>query len=206
MSRTAVVCLAALAALVVAPGLASVPVAAHEHILVGTYELIVGWRTEPAIVDLMNGLDLGIQHHLANGSTEWVVGVEGNLTATLRAGSLSVVKALEPQFGRPGWYSFDVIPTAEGNYSVQLVGSLGGTAVNVTVYLDLVGPRSDVEFPPVTDPTTGLQDQIDRLSATNAALQAQVATALALAAVGLAIGVAGIFVGLVAVRRARRGP
>src|SRR3989442_14616641 len=106
-SRRSLMIAAGVGILAIASGVASVPAAAHEHVTVGAYELIVGWTTEPAIVAVMNGLDLGVQHHLLNGSTEPVAGVEGTVTATLRTGSDSVVKALAPQFGRPGWYTFD---------------------------------------------------------------------------------------------------
>ncbi len=181
------------------------PSAAHDHVIVGEYELIVGWTTEPAIVGSLNGLDLGIERHLLNGSTEWVSGVAGNLTATLRTGPSSVVKALEPQFGRPGWYTFDVIPTREGAYSVRLVGTLDTTAVDVTVDLEPVGPRSDVEFP-IPDPTPSeLQDRITTLSGENAALRGQVGAALVIGIGGVLLGVVGIAVGLLAGRRARRG-
>src|SRR5467141_2630296 len=128
---------------------------------------------------------------------EWVPGVAGNLTATLRTGPSSVVKALEPQFGRTGWYAFDVIPTREGAYSVRLLGTLNTTAVDVSVNLDLVGPRSDIEFP-IADPTPAqLQDQITALARENAALRAQIGTALGVAYAGIALGIAGIAVGIV---------
>ena len=202
MSRRSLMIAAAVGILAIASGVASVPAAAHEHVTVGAYELIVGWTTEPAIVDVLNGLDLGIVHHHLNGSTESVVGVQGNLTATLRTGSASVVKAFAPQFGRPGWYTFDVIPTVEGAYSVRLVGAVNGTAIDVSVDLDPVGPRSDVEFPPATGPTSAdLQAQI-------AVLRAQLGTALAVAVVGFVVGALGIVVGavgIVAARKARRG-
>jgi hypothetical protein len=181
------------------------PSAAHDHVIVGEFELIVGWTTEPAIVGSLNGLDLGIERHLLNGSTEWVSGVAGNLTATLRTGSASVVKALSPQFGQPGWYTFDVIPTREGAYSVRLVGTLNVTAVDVIVELEPVGPRADVEWP-IPDPTPSeLQDQITTLSGENAVLRTQVGTALAVGIGGALLGVVGIVVGFLAGRRARRG-
>src|SRR2546427_2484975 len=149
--------------------LAAPPVSAHATRIVGEYELTVGWREEPAIVGILNGLDLGIEDHLSNGTTIWVVGVESNLTATLSTGPASMMKALAPQDGRPGWYTFDVIPTAAGGYSVKLVGMLKTTAVNVTVPLDTVAQASDYQFP-VTDPSsTDLQNSI-------AALNAQLAT------------------------------
>jgi len=184
----------------------SPPVAGHEHVILGTYELIVGWTTEPAIVGALNGLDLGIVHHLSNGTNESVLGAETTLTATLRTGSASVVKALAPQFGRPGWYAFDVIPTREGAYSVRLLGTLNTTAVDVSVNLDLVGPRSDIEFP-IADPTPSqLQDQITALARENAALRAQIGTALGVAYAGIALGIAGIAVGILQGRRKRTTP
>src|SRR5881628_1343446 len=116
--------------------LAAPPVAAHTHVMQGEYELTVGWRVEPTIVGSLNGLDLGIEDHLWNGTVVWVVGVETNLTATLSTGPATKLYALSPQDNRPGWYTFDVIPTVAGGYSVKLAGTLNTTAVNVTVDLD----------------------------------------------------------------------
>src|SRR5439155_20704786 len=100
----------ALAVIAIVTVFGASPSEAHEHVIVGEFEFVVGWTTEPAIVGSLNGLDLGIERHLLNGSAEWVAGVEANLTATLGIGSASVVKALEPQFGRRGWYTCSAIP------------------------------------------------------------------------------------------------
>lgn len=160
---------------------ASCPVVAHEHVTVGEYELTVGWRVEPTVTGSLNGLDLGIEHHLSNGTTVWVVGAENDLTAELSSGTASVTKALDPQFGREGWYTFDVIPTRPGAYSVRLTGTLGSTPVNVVVDLDTVGSASDIAFP-VADPTAAeLQARLD-------AVQIQLTLALIVALVGLAVG------------------
>src|SRR2546428_1038673 len=110
--------------------LAAPPVAAHTHVMQGEYELTVGWRVEPAIVGSLNGLDLGIQDHLSNGTVVYVVGVEMNLTATLSTGQTTKMYALSPQDDRPGWYTFDVIPTVAGGDSVKLGGALNTTATN----------------------------------------------------------------------------
>ena len=199
MSRTILPALLCIAfAALIAMLTSAPPAAAHEHVIVGEYELIVGWRVEPAYTGLLNGVDLGIQDHLPNGTTVWVTGAEASLTATLTFGSDSTVKAFDPKFGEPGWYTFDVIPTVEGAYSVRLVGSVNGTAVNVSVNLDPVGPRSDVEFPPVTGPTPAdLQAQI-------ATLRAQLGTALAVAVVGFVAGALGIVVGAIGIAAARK--
>lgn len=156
-------------------------VSAHEHVTVGGYELIVGWRGEPAVTGAVNGLDLGI----LNGTGAPVLGAETNLTAVLSMGTASVPKDLDPQFGRPGWYTFDVIPTREGAYSVHLAGTLGTTAVNVDVALDDVGPASALASP-VADPTASeLQARLDTV-------QSILIVAIGLAVIGLAVGALGL--------------
>ena len=172
------------------------PVAAHEHVIIGEYELTVGWRDEPAVTGSINGLDLGIQHHFTNGTTVWVVGNEGNMTARLTTGPISSpLKALAPQSGRPGWYTFDVIPTRAGSYSVRINGTLEGTAFDQTVPMDDVSPASDLAFP-VTDPTASdLQSRLDAANALIAGLQSQVTLAIAIALVGVVVGAVGLVIG-----------
>jgi hypothetical protein len=174
-------------ALILAFAFAVQPVAAHEHRMVGQYELIVGWRLEPATAGYLNGIDLGIQRHFPNGTTAWVTGA--TLNATLSIGPItSVLHALDPQFGRPGWYTFDVIPTRPGTYTVRLNGTLGSTAVDVPVDLDPVAPASSLAFP-VTDPTAGeLQARLEAANALLAGLQTLVLASLAVAILGVILG------------------
>jgi hypothetical protein len=178
----------------------AVPVSAHEHVTVGEYELTVGWRDEPAIAGYVNGLDLGIQHHYPNGTTVWVVGVAGNLTAVLSTGPSNVSKALSPQFGRDGWYTFDVIPTRAGTYKVHLTGTLGTTPINVTVALDDVSPASDLAFPVADPPASDLQSRLDAANAAIANLQLFMIAALIVGILGVLVGV----IGLATVRRMSR--
>jgi len=181
LSRTVFRALLCLATVTFVAALSWVPASsAHERVTVGEYDLTVGWRVEPPLTGLLNGLDLGIEHRLSNGTTEWVEGAESNLTATLSYGSDSVAKAVTPQEGRPGWYTFDVIPTREGIYSVHLVGTLNTTSVNVNVDLDRVDSASTVEFP-ATDPTPSeLQNAI-------AGLRIQMTVATGIGVAGFAI-------------------
>ncbi|MCI4371145.1 MAG: hypothetical protein L3J78_00670 [Thermoplasmata archaeon] len=176
------------------------PASAHTHVIIGPYELIVGWRNEPATAGYLNGLDLGIEQHHANNTTSWVIGVEGNLTAVLATGPYTVMKAIDPQADRPGWYTFDVLLTRAGRYSVHLNGTLGSTTVNQTVNLDDVGPASDLAFP-IADPTTS--DLQSRLDAQLASLQTQLTAALALGVVGILIALASL---AAYARLARRQP
>ncbi len=186
--------------------LAAAPVAAHETRTVGEYELTIGWRAEPAIVGVFNGLDLGIQDHLWNGTVVWVVGVETNLTATLSTGPATKMYSLSPQDNRPGWYTFDVIPTVAGGYSVKLVGTLNTTAVNVTVRLDTVAQASDYQFP-VTDPsTTDLQNSIAALNAQLATLQILLTVLVAVAVFAVLIGAVSLAFTIRTARVMRRNP
>lgn len=182
------------------------PAAAHVHVMVGTYELTVGWRVEPAIVGVLNGLDLGIQNHLANGTVVWVVGVEGNLNATLMTGPASMLTGLAPQDGRPGWYTFDVIPTVAGGYSVHILGTLNTTHVDVSVNLDPVALASTYQFP-LTEPSAiDLQNSIAQLNAQLAALQTLLTILIAMASIAVVIGAASLAFAIRTSRATRRGP
>ncbi|HKW43754.1 MAG TPA: hypothetical protein VJP06_06165 [Thermoplasmata archaeon] len=182
-------------------GFAGVPVAAHTHRTVGEYEFIVGWRLEPASTGVLNGLDMGIERHFANNTTAWVEGVEGALTTVLSTGGVSVTKAVTPQEGRPGWYTFDVIPTRVGTYSVRITGTLNTTSVNISVDLDDVAAASDIQFP-VPDPTpSDLQDRLNQANTQIAGLQSQVGLALAVGIAGL---LAAIVVGAGSILMARK--
>ena len=177
------------------------PASAHEHVTVGEYELTVGWRDEPTVAGYLNGLDLGIQHHFSNGTTAWVVGVEGNLTAVLSTGLKNVSKALEPQFGRDGWYTFNVIPTRVGTYHVRITGTLGSTPVDATVKLDDVSPASDLAFP-AGDPQT----QLDAANAAIVGLQGQLTLALIVASLSIIVAVVGLAMGWRMSRGPKKGP
>jgi hypothetical protein len=224
--RIALLCLSATAAAAVL-WVAASPAAAHEHYTTDPYEFIVGWTGEPAIVGVVNGLDLGIEVHGAANSTEMVTGVAEDLTVTLMSGGQSTVKALAPQFGSPGWYSFSFIPTRTGAYSVRIAGTLNGTAINFTAPLESAEASDEYQFPAVDPTPAELQEQLDDVSA---ALQAERANSTALAArvaaleggssssssavsaastatliglVGLLAGVAGVALGAMAWRKGK---
>jgi len=186
--------------------LSSPPVAAHAHRTVGPYELAVGWRIEPAIVGVLNGLDLGIQENLTNGTQVWVVGVEGSLNATLMTGPATTIQALAPQDGRPGWYTFDVIPTAAGSYSVRIQGTLNTTHVDVTVDLDPVYLASLYQFPVSEPGASDLKASINQLNAQLAALQTLVTILIAVAGIAIAVGAASLALAIRTAHTTRPGP
>ncbi|HYM40116.1 MAG TPA: hypothetical protein VEY12_08255, partial [Thermoplasmata archaeon] len=141
-----------------------------------------------------------------NGTVVWVLGAENNLTAVIMSGPASSTQALSPQEGRDGWYTFPIIPTIAGSYSVRIVGNLAGTAINITVPLDNVQASSTVEFP-VPNPTPStLQGNDNTLSSQISSLQSQVALATGIAALAVVFGVAGVGVGVLSWRRGRKNP
>jgi len=178
---------------------------AHEHETVGPYEFIVGWRFEPAYVGVLNGLDLGIEEN-TDGGTVWVEGAEAYLTATITTGAASVQKALEPEFGEPGWYTFDVIPTVEGDYSVRLQGTLNSTAIDVTVPLDTVDAASGAEFPTPSPTPSELGDSIQSLTGQVETLQGQLTVAYVVAAIAIVLASVGVAVGWMARRKPKAAP
>jgi len=183
------------------------PVSAHERVTIGEYELTIGWRDEPSVAGVLNGLDLGIVQHFASNNTTYpVVGVETNLSARLSMGLLGINKTLAPQFGRPGWYTFDVIPTRPGTYRVRITGTLNTTAIDAAVNLDDVSPASELSFP-VADPTaTELQNQLAQTNARIAALQSQMIIAIAAGVVGILMALAGLAISARAARSQRKAP
>lgn len=162
-------------ALAISAQFAMTPVAAHRSTTQGPYRFVVGWLEEPSIVGNQNGLDFEIEL-LSDRSP--VLDAHQNLTATLTKGSSTISPPLVPQFGRPGRYTFVVIPTEPGNYSLHVTGTLNGTAIDFTLDLDEVVPASDLQFPRPSPTIEDLQGQVG-------GLQGQIVALLAVATIGL---------------------
>jgi hypothetical protein len=163
--------LTALAAL----AMAALPAAAHEHYPADPYDLVVGWTSEPAVVDEMNGLDFNVNtRDIANNSSAPVEGAQLDLSALLIFGSHSRPMALAPQEDRPGWYTFDFIPTQAGPYSVRITGTLNGTAINVTATLEDAVAREDLGFPLPAPSAPALEASIAAAAGSVATLGARV--------------------------------
>jgi hypothetical protein len=202
---------------------------AHEHVTSGDLEFVIGWGTEPPVVGVQNTVAISVRHHLANNSTELVSGVAQNMTVTISTGPASAFKAVEDSFGSPGWYEFAIIPTREGVYSIRITGTIEGTMFNVSAELEEVAPAGDISFPVVEPTPDELQDnaseqqaliaalqaqianftnagssaQIDQLKKDNAALKADLGTAMFVGALGAVFGLVGTGIGVVGMRKGR---
>lgn len=122
---------------------------AHEHRDVGAYTFVVGFVNEPTIQGDTNGLSLTVT------STKDKKAVEG-LSDTLKAEVIHQKDkkelTLTPVFNQAGAYQAIFIPTATGDYTFHITGTINGQQVDESFTsspntFDPVAPRSDYEFP-----------------------------------------------------------
>ena len=123
-------------------------VAAHEgrEVADGKYDIVFGWRVEPAYTTLLNGPELEI--HDADENP--VEGLDETLQLEVSYGGKTKMLKLRPVADEAGHYTADLIPTQPGDYSFHLTGKIGDAA------LDEVFDSSKGEFSSV-DPITDIQ-------------------------------------------------
>jgi hypothetical protein len=171
---------------------------AHGHAQVGDYELVIGFRNEPAYQGEPNGLDLRVTNKQTG---QPVKGLEDTLKAELSFGSSKRELAIKPQWGKDGAYTADIIPTAAGDYTWHIFGTIEGTPADVTMTsspetFSSIQAKGEVAFPAAETTAAELQAQ-----AAAAASTAQ--AALIVGGLGGLLGVAGIVVGVLGLRARR---
>ena len=129
--------------------LAPALVAAHGHLTVGAYELVIGFRNEPAYAGEPNGLDLSVTD---TRTKTRVKGLEQTLKAEIAHGSSRREIQLEARWGQEGAYTAYVLPVEAGDYTWRISGQIAGTPVDVSMTsspstFSSVEPRSAVAFP-----------------------------------------------------------
>jgi hypothetical protein len=186
----------AFAMLIVAIGVAS----AHEHCHVGDYEFVVGFLNEPAINEEPNGLDLRVSKGEGDQATP-VEGVEKTLKAEVSNGGQTMPLTISPVFNKPGSYKADFIPTAEGDYTFHVFGTINGQAVDEkfmsspTTFSE-VQSRTAMTFP-------NKVESVGTVSATAANASSAADSAKMYGLAGLGVGVLGLIVGIAALMSAR---
>lgn len=193
----------------------AVPAVAHETKESGGYSLVVGWGIEPAYVGQLNSVQL-IVTHKADGDP--VNDPGARLEATVSYGKEESTMALTPTWsgdlgtGTPGEYRALIIPTAPGDYTFHVTGSIGGAKVNEKV------TSSEKTFSPVEDasaaqfPTKvpGVEQVAQRLDAeiprlaTAGDVSSEVSSAKTLGYVGIAVGALGVILAAVALVAGRK--
>lgn len=121
---------------------------AHNSKLVAgeRYRMSVGFIAEPIHTDERNGLDLAIRRA---GEKETVPDLEAGLKAEIISpdGKSRREMAVRPRYGHPGRYTFDVMLTHPGAYSVRVWGTLDGTTFDETFQLSEAKPLAELRFP-----------------------------------------------------------
>jgi hypothetical protein len=110
-------------------GASSNQAVAHERRLVGPYELTVGWRDEPAVVNASNAVSVEIREAASGDAVD---GIHG-LTAEVTYGGLqrAATLPLEPVgSAHPGTYTGALTPTRSGDYLFRIRGQVGAQAVD----------------------------------------------------------------------------
>jgi hypothetical protein len=96
-------------------------VSAHGDVEVEGYEVVIGFRDEPAYVGLPNGLDLVVTNE---DTGERVTGLEETLQVEIIFGSDVQELDLRAVFGEEGAYTADVLPTEPGDYTWRIWGQI----------------------------------------------------------------------------------
>jgi hypothetical protein len=171
----------AVALAVVASAALAAPVLAHTGHEVGNYVLEIGWLHEPAFVGQPNAVQVTVSDH-RDGSHILDLASDDLTVIVSTAGANSGSLVFEPAFdavektGSLGEYDAALVPTAPGDYSFHVTGSIHGTAVDLTVAsgdatFDPVVASTDLEFPAKMPTLTEVGTRLDRIDARIAALQ-----------------------------------
>lgn len=122
---------------------------AHEQRdVAGEFSFVVGFLNEPAYAGEQNGLDLRISTLDPMGGVDSVPveGAEESLTAEVRYGDQSMLLEFDTVYNEPGAYRAIFFPTAPGDYTFHVTGTIGETEIDETF------ASADGEFSAVQDP------------------------------------------------------
>jgi hypothetical protein len=180
---------------------ATVDVLAHVEIDVGDgqYVMEVGFRDEPAYLGQPNALYLRVEQY-ATGGTEPVNDLAATLSAEVSKDGQVKLLSLVPV--GEGEYEGVFVPTATGDYTFRISGTIGEATVDESVTsgpttFNSVEPLSAIEFPqPLPDPVELQTAVADANAAAN--------TARTLGVVGIVAGVLGLILGALALARSRQ--
>src|SRR5215216_4654910 len=177
--------------------------AAHVNVEVGDgrYVMELGFRDEPAYLGLPNALFLKVGEYGTGGTTP-VEELAGTLTAEVTKDGQTKQLPLVPK--GDGVYEGALVPTAVGDYTFHISGTIGDAPVDESVTsgpntFNSVEPLAVIEFP-ISQPGPA------QLAAAGADAQAAAATARTLGMAGVAAGILALIVAVVALARSRRTP
>jgi hypothetical protein len=188
-------CCAAVAWLVLLPRVAL----AHEtrDVASGKYAIVVGFLNEPAYVGQPNGLDLKVTKY--GGKPPG--GLDQSLKVEVITGSNAPMTLTLTAVGDGAWAGY-FIPTATGDYSFHISGTIEGNAVDETFTSSPNGFASvesttAFEYPVKLAAVEDLTPRIDTA-------KDDASSARTLGIVGIAVGAVGVLIALAAIGLSRR--
>ncbi|MGH2406530.1 MAG: hypothetical protein ACRDF7_00435 [Candidatus Limnocylindrales bacterium] len=199
--------LAAASLIALAAGVAQAHVLEH----FGPFTVALGWVHEPTYVGAPNAVQAVVTDDqgkpitdLADGDLKVVVSLGTETSAVL---DLTNAFDADTGLGTPGDYEVSLVPTAPGDYTFHLTGTIHGQSVDATATssdstFDSVVTSTGAEFPAKLPTVAEIATRLDRI---DGRIDALPGTAAFLA--GAAIGVLGVVLGgfaLVIVARKRR--
>ncbi len=169
---------------------------AHERrdLLGAKYQAVVGFLTEPAYQNQVNGLDFAITSKTeknADGTAKGIEGLEKTLKAQVLAGGKTLDLTMQSRFNLPGKYAAYFQPTAVGQYTFRVYGEINGETIEERFEsgpgrFNDIQSLAPLQFPnTVTTAPADLQAQLD---ATKSAAD----SARLLAIVGMVVGALGL--------------
>jgi hypothetical protein len=218
--RSVVVALCAGAVLAI--GLAGVA-GAHVVVKAGTYSLAIGWAHEPTYVGEQNAVQVIVTtaagrpvDDLKAGDLAVVVSTGGQQSTSLQ---LVPMYDADTGLGIHGDYEAALMPTAPGDYTFHVTGSVHGTTVDETETssdstFNSATDATGVQFPAKLPTMAEVATRLDRVDARIAALPSPAADTAASDAksaasqallVGVAVGGAGVILAVAALLLGVRG-
>ncbi len=201
----------AAAVMATAMGLAigvAAPATGHVVKQIGPYSVAIGWVREPTYVGEQNAVQVVIKDSAGNPVSDLSA---DDLKVVVSAGNQqSDPMSLAPTFdedtglGIPGDYEATIIPTAPGDYTFHVTGTIHDQSVDETVTSsdstsDAVVESTAIQFPAKLPALSGVITRLDRIDARIAADRTSSDEAAAAATralvVGIVIGGLGVLVG-----------
>lgn len=140
----------------------------------GTYSVALGWAVEPTYVGQVNAVQVVVKNKDGKPVTD--IG-DGDLTVVVSVGgqqssSLPLVNRFDEDtgLGIAGDYEAPITPTAPGDYTFHLAGSIHGQAVDETATssdstFNSAVEATDIQFPNKLPSLTEISTSIDRITA-----------------------------------------
>lgn len=187
------------------------PAAAHIVKQVGPYAVALGWVHEPVYVGEQNAVQVVVKD--ANGNPVSDLSADDLKVVVTTAMAQSDPLSLAPTFdedtglGIPGDYEAPIIPTAPGDYTFHVTGTIHSTQIDETATssgttFDTAVDASEIQFPGKVPALSDLSTRVQRI---DARVQSQLAAAKAASSsadraffAGLTAGGAGVVIGLAA--------